>query len=177
MAHHMLGNHKQALKVARRERKLNPDSIDGRIREIQALAALGKLKEVDILFNELLTLPQGDRYYADSVTPIAVVLRVNGYREASLQVLERAIKWFESRPEEEAETLFYRRRLAMALYTAERWEEAQILFENLHNEFPDSVDYTGFLGTLAARRGDRDEALRNSGLLEKIEIPYPLEGR
>jgi len=77
-----------------------------------------------------------------------------------------------SEGQEEAETVGHRWVLAKVLYTAERWEEARMLFENLHSEIPENLDYLGFLGTLAARRGDRDEALRISDLLENDKRPY-----
>jgi zinc-ribbon domain len=39
----------------------------------------------------------------------------------------------------------------------------------LAGEHPDDIDYQGCLGALAARRGDRDEALRISGELAAID--------
>ena len=58
------------------------------------------------------------------------------------------------------------------LYEAERWEEAQGIFEDLHKEFPDNIDYLGYIGSIAARIGDKEEALRISSLLENIDRPY-----
>jgi tetratricopeptide (TPR) repeat protein/predicted Ser/Thr protein kinase len=172
-AHHMLGNHKKALKIARRERTLFPDRIDGRVLEIRALAALGKGEEVNTLLEEIRALPRGEQFYALNVTRMAVVLRVSGYREKSLQLLERAIEWFKNRPEDEAKTIIHRWNLAKALYAAEKWEESRRIWEDLHNEEPDDIDILGHLGTLAARRGARAEALRISGLLEKDKGQYP----
>jgi tetratricopeptide (TPR) repeat protein/predicted Ser/Thr protein kinase len=173
-AHHMLGNYKQELKVARKERKLYPDSISGCFREIRPLAAMGKMSEVTELLDELLTLPRGDRSYASYATRTALVLRVNGYREASFQVLERAFKWLESRPEDGAQG--NRFDLAEVLYTAERWEEAQVIYEELYKELSDNIPYgiicLARLGAIAARRGDREEALRISGVLEDDKRPY-----
>jgi tetratricopeptide (TPR) repeat protein len=171
-AHHMLGNYKKELKVARRGRRQDPDNMEVYEAEIRALAALGKIKEVNEFLDESLALHIGEQNYGWILIYTAVNLRVHSYKEASFHVLERAIKWFESRPKKEAETRLHRIWLATALYTAERWEEAQVLFENLHNEFPESLACIGFLGTLAARRGDRDEALRISGILENMERPY-----
>ena len=45
---------------------------------------------------------------------------------------------------------------------AERWEDARVLYHDLAAEFPDNVNFQGFLGTIAARSADRDEALRIS---------------
>jgi tetratricopeptide (TPR) repeat protein/predicted Ser/Thr protein kinase len=154
-AYHMLGDHKKELKVARRARKLHPDISIILYQELRALAALGRTKEVNKCLDELLHLPLGQGVNANCVILLtSKELRAHGYREASFQVLERAIKWHESRPKEEAEVWWNRWRwtLAEALYTAERWEEAQVLFKELHNEYPDEIEYLGRLGALAVRR-------------------------
>jgi tetratricopeptide (TPR) repeat protein len=49
--------------------------------------------------------------------------------------------------------------LARALYQAERWEEARELFLQLAAEDPENLDYRGYLGAIAARKGDADEAM------------------
>ncbi len=169
-AHHMLGNHKQELKEARRGRKQHPESLGVFYLEMRALAALGRIKEVNRLLDEFLTLPQGNKRYAGRVIDVSTILRVNGYKKESLQVVERLFKWLESRPEEEAKK--NRWFLGWALYLEERWEEAQAIYEDLYKEYSNDVWLIGRLGTLGARRGDRKEALRFSGLLENLDRPY-----
>jgi len=61
---------------------------------------------------------------------------------------------------------------ADVLYDAGRWDEAKGIFESLAAEHPENIGYQRFLGTLAARRGDRDEALRVSEELGKIDRPF-----
>ncbi|MGD8898290.1 MAG: hypothetical protein PVJ73_19840, partial [Acidobacteriota bacterium] len=39
-------------------------------------------------------------------------------------------------------------------------------------EHPDNIDYLGRLGSLAARRGDRAEALRSAETLRTLDRPY-----
>ena len=171
-AHHMLGNHKQELKQARRGRKYHPEKLEALRYELRALAALGRIKEVNRLIDESLTLPPQQGSPVQCILDAGRELRAHGYRQASLQVLERAVKWLESRAKEESETEIHRYRLALVLYETERWEEAQDIFEALHEEFPDEIDYLGFLGVSAARKGDKEEALRISSLLENIDRPY-----
>jgi tetratricopeptide (TPR) repeat protein len=172
LAHHMLGNHKEELKAANRGIEQYPDNLYILYTKARALATLGRTKELNELLDLCLTLPGGERRYPLWATRTAVVLRANGYRDASFKMLERGIEWREGRSKEEKESVAHRYGLALAFYAAERWEEAQVLFEALHSEFPDFVDVRGFLGTLAARRGDQDEALRISGLLENDKTPY-----
>jgi hypothetical protein len=46
------------------------------------------------------------------------------------------------------------------------------LIEKLRSEDPENIDYIGYAGTLAARRGDRERALGISEELKKIDRPY-----
>ena len=48
--------------------------------------------------------------------------------------------------------------------------------EELVREQPSNVDYLGSLGTLAARRGQREEARRIADRLAAMEIPYDCGG-
>lgn len=175
-SHHMLGNHKQELKEARRGRKLLPDDLFVLYCELRALAALGKIKEIEESLEESLPLPLT---YVWGFNPgrvmleTGLVLRAHGHKEASLNVIERAIRWLESRPKEEAETESHRLILGRTLYYSERWEESQSVFESLHQEFPDEFQYLGYLGTLAARKGEREKALSFSSQLESTGWSYP----
>ena len=99
-------------------------------------------------------------------------LRAHGYRQASLQVIERAVKWFESRTKKESKKREHRSNLAQVLYEAERWEEAQEIYEALHKKYPDRTASLGRLGGIAVRRGDKEKALNISSLLEDIDRPY-----
>ena len=55
---------------------------------------------------------------------------------------------------------------------AELWDEAQFKMEELAQEYPDNIPYKGRLGTLAVRKGDREEAKRISEELKNIDRPY-----
>jgi serine/threonine protein kinase/tetratricopeptide (TPR) repeat protein len=176
LAHHMLGDHKKELEVARRGRRHEPNNLNMLRFEARALAALGKINEVNECLDESLNMPYPPYNPGSLMIITGLELRAHGYREASFQVIERAIRWLESRPKEEAETEALRMRYAWALYVSEKWEEAQELIEELHDEYPDNIIYLGWLGALAARRGDRDEALRISEILENLDRSY-LYGR
>ena len=68
----------------------------------------------------------------------------------------------------------FRTRLGLvhAMYLAERWDEAHAVFRELVAEAPEDVMLQGYFGVLAARRGDREEALRIGSQLESITDPY-----
>ena len=42
----------------------------------------------------------------------------------------------------------------------------------LASEYPDRLDYAGYLGVIAARRGDKEEATKISEKLRQIDRPY-----
>ena len=58
------------------------------------------------------------------------------------------------------------------MYLAGRWEEAQGLIEKLEESLPDDIDCRGLIGVIAARRDDRDLALRIMGELRNEDRPH-----
>lgn len=99
-------------------------------------------------------------------------MRAHGRRDASLGMAGRAADWYGDRVGEEAQQVETRANRAEALYRAERWDEAQAAFSALAREHPDNIDYLARLGSLAARRGDRAEALRSAETLRTLDRPY-----
>jgi tetratricopeptide (TPR) repeat protein len=100
-------------------------------------------------------------------------LRAHGFPAASFRATDRAIQWHSSRPAEEAASWEHRFSLARAYYIGERWDEAAALFEELASEVPSSGEAQVFLGVLAARRGDREAALRIEERLSELGAPGP----
>ena len=171
-AHHTLGNYSRELEIMGRCQEFFPNLSILRAGEVQALAALGRVQELRNVVDQSLATPSdyGSPYYV--IATAAVELRAHGHPNESLEMANLAADWCRSRPQEEAETEELRVCLAAILCYAERWDEARALFEELAAESPEDMDYTGSLGTLAARRGDREEALRISAELEHLDRPY-----
>ena len=174
---HMLGNHAQELKVARRCRKAYPQLLDLSMLEARALAALGRVKDLQKLVEESKTLPPQTGYSPGSIMfESGKELRAHGHKEAAIQVLNQAVQWFESRPQAEKAIAANRFDLARTFYALDTWAEAEALFEGLHRESPDDNDlgvaYYGYLGSIAARKGNREEALKISQELKDNKTPY-----
>jgi serine/threonine-protein kinase len=172
-AHHMLGNHKQELKEAGRSRKQFPESLWTLANEAYALAALGRIKDLQKLFEESKSLPPEFGWSPGSIMLAAgQELRAHGFKEDAIQVLNQALQWFEGRPEQEKASVRNRYSQARTLYVLGKWAEAKALFEGLHNEVPDNISYLGYMGATAARTGDKEEALKISKELEDDKRPY-----
>jgi tetratricopeptide (TPR) repeat protein len=170
---HMVGDYASELNQTRRAREAYPDRLMMLRNELRALAALGRLDEVERGFGESLLLPREGAVTAGGVMgEVAAELRAHGFRYASLDMGEQAVRWFRSRPSEEAATAWSTIGLAIALYAAERWDEAEALFREVASATPRDAVAQGYLGVLAARRGDRAEALRISDQLEGMADPY-----
>jgi tetratricopeptide (TPR) repeat protein len=178
---HMLGKHEEELDEARRGSKIYSGSFNLRAYEARALAAMGRIDEVNTLVTEILTMsPQtystaffrrGTQGYV--MLAAAEDLRTHGHRDASLKMASRAVDWYRGRVGEEATLEQTRSGLGDALYQAERWQEAKTVFAALAAEHRDDIYlkiyYSGRLGTLAARLGDRVEALRIADELRRTE--------
>ncbi len=165
--YHILEEYEKELDVAREARKLFPEDFGFLNVEIRALIGLGKIEEVDKLLDESLTLPaQHDATPGGTMRLAGIELRAHGYPESALNAFERAISWYHERPGE------YMDMYAMTLYHARRWEQSKTVFEKLAPDYHDELFIHGFLGVIAARQGNRTEALRISEWLEELERPY-----
>jgi DNA-binding SARP family transcriptional activator/TolB-like protein len=170
VARHMLGEHRLELQGARQARLQHPE-LRTVAREVRALAALGRVDEVERLLRESLSLPPHAGWTSGEVLRNAAAeLRAHGHGDAAARAFEQALAWYESRPAEERPR--HRLGAAHTLYEAERWDEARSLFEELATEQPQNVHVLGRLGTLAARRGERAEAERISTRLSSSSRLY-----
>jgi DNA-binding SARP family transcriptional activator len=176
-AYHVLGDYRSELDEARRGRDAYPGLLRMLDAELRALAALGRASETGRVLDEALVLPDEEPVTAGALmVHAAAELRAHGHREASTVVAERAIAWWIARPEENVADLPTHLDRALAYYYAERWEDADRVLRELSSEAPEALDVMGYLGTLAARRGDRTEALAISARLGGRAIPPEFGG-
>jgi tetratricopeptide (TPR) repeat protein len=174
-AHHMLGNFKQELKEARRGRKQFPENVSMLVNEVDAVAALGRIKDVQRLFEESKSLPPKSGYSPGYIMLDAGrELRAHGFKEKedAVRVLNQALQWFEARPSEERTSSGNRYDLARTFYVLGKWEEAKELFEGLHSQVPDNINYFGYLDVVAVQMGDKEGALKISKQFEDDKRPY-----
>ncbi len=177
-AYHSLGEYEKELEAAKRARELFPTELGALNMEIRALIGPGRIDDAKRLVEESLTFPkQASATPGGTMRLAAEELRAHGHEEVAMAVLDQAIQWYKSRP---AEEMTFRRRgtYAVTLYCARRWDEAKSAFEDYAREAPKEPLYERafreYRGLIAARQGDRDEALQISDWLKNVKQPYLL---
>ena len=174
-AHHMLSDHFAELAVARSGREQYPDHLGVLSTEVVALAALGRVDQLNQRLDEATALtPQAGfgTQMMSTLVEAAEELRSHGEPEASAAVLQRLQDWAENQSEDEIATTENRTHLAVAAYLTRRWNDARERFTELANENPNHMNFQAYLGTTAARLGEREAAVAISNWLQQLEQPY-----
>jgi tetratricopeptide (TPR) repeat protein len=182
---HFTGRHEEELILARRvlaEEFGETAGESARANELRALAALGRIDEIDAILTEVLLEP--DSFLADSQEMSAVVyeLRAHGFAEEAQDVAERSLSLYASG--DDTTTLDRCDPCeAYVLMAAERFSEARTVFEKLLTDVPDNRDWCMQLGICAAVLGDRETALEMERRIEEIgpamgptDVPYGTRG-
>jgi DNA-binding SARP family transcriptional activator/tetratricopeptide (TPR) repeat protein/TolB-like protein len=172
-AHHMLGNHRDELRAARRARELHPGNVRVLFHEIQALAALGQVAAVHERIEERLASPSRDWPSPGALMAAAArELRAHGRPEPAEALFERSLAWYRAQSTAGDRATDYGPSIGTVLYDSGRWQDAGALFTKLAAEAPENVEYQGYLGVLAARSNDRAAAQRVAAGLGDLEQPY-----
>jgi tetratricopeptide (TPR) repeat protein len=178
---HLLGDHKRELEAAERGARQYPGTGRFLVQQVRALAALGRVDDVNALVATSFTLRSqvgwGDPLRgrrgslpANAMWAGVSELRAHGRPQAALALNQRLLRWLATLPAADAGRL--RAERGAALYVASRWAEAAAVFDSLSAEHPDSVAFLGWRGRVAARRGDRATAQQISAQLGALTRPY-----
>jgi tetratricopeptide (TPR) repeat protein len=168
IALHLLGNYQQEFVEARNGQLYYPELLLFYADEVRALAALGQVEEIKKVIDKCNSISSRSGTAGDVIIEAASELRAHGYAQAAQEYAGKAVEWYRNR----TASTDVRQYLALGLYLAGNWEEAQKVYEQLAAEYPENIDYTGYLGTLAARKGDRGIAMTISEKLKRIDRPY-----
>ena len=188
---HLAGRFDHQLSVASEARERYPTMLYFHEHQAAALAALGRTGPVNAIANDALATQASSGTPGLVMLVAAMELRAHGHREEAdamaaraadwyaaqpvdrflaLQTPNRGFEWYRSRPPDIRKRL--REEHAMALAWAGRWNEVEAIVSGLAGADPSNVDYIGWRGVLAARRGDAPEALRVSDRLRTLNRPY-----
>jgi tetratricopeptide (TPR) repeat protein len=172
-AQHLLEDYRAELRTAMRGRALYPRRQSMLNIEVRARSALGRADEVASLLDDITAVTDDDNVDPwASLTLAALEFRAHGHEAAYEATIQRALNWLDVRPVAEGELRAHGFDRARALYWAERWEDAWVLFADLGSESPVPVARYGYLGVTHARLGNRAVAQRISSLLASIDRPY-----
>jgi tetratricopeptide (TPR) repeat protein len=163
---HLTGDRKGELAAVQRERELGlaTDFEFG-----QVLPALGRVDDVNALVNERMRRPS----LAED-TPAALMVfaareyRAHGFVEESNKLTNRAIAWYESRPDAEL-TDARQENIIAALFHAGRYAEARSRLGKLMRPGDDMRTAWAMYGRIAAHLGDSAAAREYIGKLRNAK--------
>jgi tetratricopeptide (TPR) repeat protein len=162
---HLLGRHEEELALVRELTAGGSIQTMGgstRADELRALAALGRVDEIDALLTEVFL--ERDRSSTDAAELLRVVaeLRAHGFRDAARELAERTVDLVEAAAPED------RVQLATALIAAGRAEAGCALIEERLAEVVPRGYLLELAGVCAALLGDRATALAIEARIEEL---------
>jgi tetratricopeptide (TPR) repeat protein len=172
VAYHQAGEYEQELALARRMSERYPQSLNIRLGEVRAMIALGEAEKLDRVLEEIEATPSSDVSPGDVLKVAAREMGAHGRPEESLRIANLAVDWYREKAAGDAAATRESRGLGDALYLAHQWREARSVFAAIAEDDPQDLHALGYLGVLAARLGEQDEALRISQRLAAWEDPY-----
>src|SRR6266699_2718361 len=196
-AYHMVGDYRRELKEALEGRRRHPTDFAVLAAEVRALAALGRVGDVNERLVEAPSLPPQPGWSPADIAIIAALeLAAHDHQADAPAAGMWAVRWLERRPGAEVHAVANRFRLALAYYVVGRLDDTRRLLEGLASEraaavpdyatmrwiavitgdSPDRVTVEGFLGVLAARQERRADALALERTLQAMSPRY-LYGR
>jgi tetratricopeptide (TPR) repeat protein len=184
LARHRLGEYEGELQVAQQGRQQFPDALELRARQVGALAALGRVSEIESVVEEATSSPAKRGSLGLVLALSAAELRAHGHAEAAQRLAERAVAWFGDRPSVERPE--HRPPEVLALALAGRWRDARQVAEALPERpkrrspdmltifwGPPTLYRLGWIGSLAAHLGDAPQARRVSAQLRDFQSSCP----
>jgi DNA-binding SARP family transcriptional activator/TolB-like protein len=174
-SHHMLGDYAAELAAVRAWRASAPENPVLVAFELRALAALGRVADVQTLLERT-----GGGYPAREPPRLPFVLRdldeeldAHTHVDLARAVRRRAVESLRRRPAGEPGVAQSGYALARVLYRAGAYDDAETELAALESQRPaDAFDHALQRGLIAARRGRRDEARRLAESLLALERPY-----
>jgi DNA-binding SARP family transcriptional activator len=177
-AYHLTGRYEDELRAAQRLEALYGEGPTVRANSARPLIALGRVDDAERLAEILLLRPHNAHSPGGNVQVIAQEFWAHGYVEQSRRLMDRTIAWYRAaidgawantQPNPKAWRLIFRRTLGRMLYEAGRYDEAQEVNAAIANGDSAETGPRGYLGLLAAHRGDRAEAER---VMQMLATPF-----
>jgi hypothetical protein len=172
-AHHLLGEHESELEVVQYGLSMYPDSLGLLEAQSAALAALGRVGDVESVVTEALHTPSQGVTPHDVVVTASEELRAHGHAEDARHIAGLAVDRFSERPPQEPASVDTLLDQVEYLALAGRWDEARSLAGRTYKAYPNEPRAQAYWGIAAARAGDRESALAIGRILAgHSHVPY-----
>jgi tetratricopeptide (TPR) repeat protein len=171
-AEHVLGLYDAELETARQAVETCGNKVYSQINRARAQIGRGEVDLIENTLNEGLKASDTRRYSLNLFLGIARELEAHGHPALALDVAERGVDHVRDHLKLDEATEWQRLRYAQLLVMLGRLDEADKLLLALNDEIPDDDDILGWLGIVAAERGDTQAAMHASALLRDLNRPY-----
>jgi DNA-binding SARP family transcriptional activator/tetratricopeptide (TPR) repeat protein len=163
---HWLKDYERELQTVRLGLNRYQGDVALKISEAAALAALGRLEEVDSAAATVVAWTRSGGERLAAYRAIYTELTAHGHREAALRHARAAAALYSGLPEAERRLPAARFWYVPALNAAENFDSAQAVSERLVAEYPSNPTYRIQLGVVAALGGNRERAMEILGTLQ-----------
>jgi tetratricopeptide (TPR) repeat protein len=183
-AQHMLGDYERELEYAEFGFEHSPGLAHFFYAKARALAAMGRTELVDEVIDEFLRVQTRGGSAGGLMSATASEFRAHGHHEAADEMAARSVKWYEthrSTLQEESGSFATelwmigypdeRKSLANALWMVGRWHDIDNLIVWPIDTGPSEYKLAGWLGVIAAIKGDDDLAMQVSDDLPVSDGP------
>jgi len=174
-SYHLVGRYEDQLTVARELRRRIPDDTRNLYYEARALAAMGRLDELDAVLSEALSLPSVPNFGPPGLGVYrfaAEELRAHGHPEQAARILATGVRFYQAAPAEVLAIPRFQHEIAYVLYQLGRLPEARHTYERLvatkalrGGELLSITYYLAFIATLqgdTARVREIEQSLRQN---------------
>ena len=167
---HLAGEHERELTAMEEARRRFPTNRIIAQMVLKALAALGRVTEVETEVNRAFTLKQKGNWTDNQPMEQAVAeLSAHGYPDAARRLAERTVAWIGQQPPDDRHALAPS--LPFFLLEAGQTSDARGLAAGLLAKTPEDLGLLLFVGTLSAEWGDRATARRIDAQLARVLDP------
>ncbi len=155
LAHHQFGEYQAELAVSDLGVRHYPDLLALRRDRVRALAALGRVAEVDRVVSDSLAVRGRMGGAGDVMLTAAMELRAHGHADASRRAAVQCAAWFAGPTGNELGPIRTGAGQVDCLWLAERFDEARRVADRLAETAPQDTFAASYRGILGARSGDR----------------------
>jgi tetratricopeptide (TPR) repeat protein len=173
-AQHVLGLYDGELESARQSIEVCGNRTYLQRRRARALIGTGEADLVDEVLNDGLQAPDARQSSQGLFLDIARELDAHGHSALALSVAERGVAHARDHLNLDEASEWQRLRTVQLLTMLGRFGEADRILLALNDEIPNDEDVLGWLGIVAAMRGDTEAAVRYSVILDDLDRPLSL---